>query len=319
MEMDTNTPLVSIIIPFYNAESTIEKCLISVIKQSYSNIEIICVDDGSKDASVSIIKSHKDDRIVLFQKENGGNYSARNMGLDKAKGEFITMVDADDYISTDYIEKNIQLFLKDKELDIVQIPWIMVDEQDKVVSDKKISCRTFKNETEYLRAYFENIITPLVTNKLIRASVYNNIRFPLLKCSGDSYIQPELARYARKTYLSDVGCYYYYQNPQSITKTKYTIEKTEGSLKMHCHTYDVLYNNVNLCDLRSNRFLLAISMLGFALREFGYEFSEPYIKFFAERRPTFSDVLHSKIPVKKKAKIFLLIIIGIQNYCKIVE
>lgn len=317
--METNTPLVSIIIPFYNAESTIEKCLISVLKQSYSNIEIVCIDDGSTDATVSIIKSHNDDRIVIYQKENGGNYSARNMGLDKARGEFITMVDADDYISTDYIDKNMQLFFKDNELDIIQIPWLMVDDQDKVINDMKINCRYFNNETEYLRAYFENIIPAFVTNKLIRSSVYENIRFPLLKCSGDSYVQPSLARYARKTFLSDVGCYYYYQNPKSITKTKYNIEKTESSLKMHCHTYDALYNNVNLRDLRANRFLLAISMLGFALREFGYKFSEPYIEFIAERKPTFSDVLHSKIPVNKKAKIVLLITIGIQNYCKIIE
>lgn len=315
--MNNNTQLVSIIIPFYNAEYTIEKCLNSVLGQSYSNIEIVCVNDGSTDSTVSIIKKYNDERILIYQKENGGNYSARNYGLDKARGEFITMVDADDYISSDYIEKNIELFLKDKELDVVQIPFVMVDSNGGELSAVKQHNQCYYNETEYLRAYFEGTVTAFVTSKMVRRTVYDKFRFPLLKCSGDSYVQPLFAKYACKTILSDVGRYYYYQNPTSITKTKYNKEKTESSLKMHSHTYEALYDNLSLRDLRANRFMLSISMVGYAMREFGYEFSKSYIEFFAQRVPSFSDVFSSNISVKKKVKILLLKLIGIKNYCKI--
>lgn len=317
MNKSNSEPLVSIIIPFYNAEATIVKCLDSVLEQLYFNIEIICVDDGSTDSTVPIIQRYNDKRIVIYQKENGGNYSARNFGLDKARGKFITMVDADDYISCDYLVKNMNLFLEDDELDIVQIPFIMVDDQGKVVNNKQNYCGYIYSETEYLRAYFENVVTAFCTSKIVRKTVYDKFRFPLLKCSGDSYVQPYFAQYSRKTFLSDAGCYYYYQNPTSITKTKYNKEKTESSLKMHCHTYEALYNNLSLRDLRANRFMLSISMVGYAMREFGYEFSKSYIEFFAQRIPSFSDVFSSKISLKKKMKIILLKLIGIKNYCKI--
>lgn len=314
--MNNRTPLVSIIIPFYNAEATIEKCLNSILGQSYSNIEIVCVDDGSTDATVSIINRYNDDRIVIYQQENGGNFSARNLGLDKVRGEFVTMVDADDYISSDYLEKNINLFLEDGDLDIIQIPFLMVDDQGRGLNKKQIYCGYIYNEAEYLRSYFENVITAFITSKIVRRTVYDKIRFPQLKCSGDSYVQPYFAKFARKTFLSDVGCYYYYQNPTSITKTKYNKEKTESSLKMHCHTYEALYNNLSLRDLRAKRFMLSISMVGYAMREFGLEFSEYYIGFFTKRIPSFFDVLCADISIKKKVKIFLLKLIGIKNYCK---
>lgn len=316
--MNNRTPLVSIIIPFYNAEATIEKCMDSVLNQSYSNIEIVCVDDGSTDSSVPIIrKRYNDPRIVIYHKDNGGNYSARNMGLDKARGEFITMVDADDYISKDYIKENIFFFIKDDELDIVQIPFVMVDSEGNEIGTFKQKNQFFYNETEYLRAYFNNVVTAFVTSKMVRKEVYDKFRFPLLKCSGDSYSQTSFAHYSRKTYLSVVGRYYYYQNPTSITNSKYNKEKTESSLIMHCHTYCVLYDNPLLQDLRAKRFMVAISLMSYAIRNFGAEEYESYIDFFAQRIPSFSDVFSSNISVKKKVKIVLLKLIGLKNYCKI--
>lgn len=319
MQTNHTTPLVSIIIPVYNAEKTILKCINSILEQDYSNIEVICVDDGSKDDSALVIKKICDKRIALYQKANEGSFPTRNFGLDKACGEFISFIDADDYISPDFISKNIKYMMEDKELDIVQVPFVMIDCEGKELSSTKQDSQFYYNETEYLRAYFEGTITGFVCAKIVRKVVYDKIRFPLLKCSGDSYIQPSLAFYARKTYLSSVGKYYYYQNPESISKTIYTTQKTEDSLKMHSHTYEVLYDNLSLRDLRANRFMLSISMVGYAMREFGSEFSESYIEFFAKRTPSFYDVIISNISVKKKIKIVLLKVIGISNYCKIVK
>ena len=92
--------LVSIIVPVYNTEKYLSKCLDSLIKQTYKNLEIILIDDSSTDNSIAICKDYqkKDERIKIYQKENGGPASARNYGLEKARGEYILFIDSDDYI-----------------------------------------------------------------------------------------------------------------------------------------------------------------------------------------------------------------------------
>ena len=97
--------LVSIIVPIYNVEKYLEKCIISLINQTYKNIEIILVNDGSPDNSLDICKKYqlKDERIVILDKSNGGLSDARNYGIERAKGKYITCVDSDDYVSNDYV------------------------------------------------------------------------------------------------------------------------------------------------------------------------------------------------------------------------
>lgn len=99
--------LISIIIPVYNAEKYIDKCLDTLIHQTYTNLQIIIVDDGSKDDSLNICKkiASSDHRIEIYSKENGGVSQARNDGIRYAKGEYIAFIDADDWVSLDYIEK----------------------------------------------------------------------------------------------------------------------------------------------------------------------------------------------------------------------
>ena len=98
--------LVSVIIPAYNVAEYIPFCLDSLISQTYKNLEIICVNDGSTDSTLDIIKEYaeKDSRIILIDKENGGLPSARNAGMNIAKGDYISFVDSDDVVSLDMIE-----------------------------------------------------------------------------------------------------------------------------------------------------------------------------------------------------------------------
>ncbi len=106
---------VSVVIPIYNVEKYIEECLCSVLKQSLQEIEIVCVNDGSKDGSMSVVKHYacKDSRIVIVNKENGGLSSARNVGIDKAQGEYVYFLDSDDYIKQDALETLYHLAKKD--------------------------------------------------------------------------------------------------------------------------------------------------------------------------------------------------------------
>lgn len=97
--------MISIIVPIYNAEQYLHRCIDSILAQSYTDFELLLIDDGSKDASGAICDEYasKDTRVHVFHKENGGVSSARNLGLDNAQGEYITFCDADDYVSEDWL------------------------------------------------------------------------------------------------------------------------------------------------------------------------------------------------------------------------
>ena len=107
---------VSIIVPIYNMEQYLNRCLESIINQTYENIEIILINDGSKDNSLEICKNYakKDNRIMIIDQKNSGVSSARNSGLDKATGEYLAFVDPDDWIDKDGIEKMVDFALKHK-------------------------------------------------------------------------------------------------------------------------------------------------------------------------------------------------------------
>lgn len=99
-----NSPLISVIVPVYNAENTLRQCVDSILGQEYRDFELLLIDDGSKDNSPAICDEYaaKDSRVIVFHKENAGVSAARNKGLEKARGEWITFIDSDDYISEDY-------------------------------------------------------------------------------------------------------------------------------------------------------------------------------------------------------------------------
>ena len=100
------TPKISVIVPVYNAEKSLCRCIDSILTQTYQDFELLLIDDGSKDSSGAICDSYvaKDSRIKVFHKPNGGVSSARNLGIDNAQGEWLTFVDADDYLSYDAYE-----------------------------------------------------------------------------------------------------------------------------------------------------------------------------------------------------------------------
>ena len=120
MREASNEPLISVIVPIYKVEEYLDKCVETIVNQTYKNLEIILVDDGSPDNCPKMCDEwgKKDSRIVVIHKENGGVCSSRNMGLDIANGEWISFVDADDYIQPAYIEK---MYAKAKETDVVDI------------------------------------------------------------------------------------------------------------------------------------------------------------------------------------------------------
>lgn len=127
--------LVSVIIPLYNAEKYIKETIESVLKQDYENIELIVIDDGSKDHSKEVVLSIKDDRIRYIHQENAGVSVARNNGFKESKGEYLAFLDADDVLTTDCISKKIERFKEDDELGLVHGDMQVVDDQTKPMKE----------------------------------------------------------------------------------------------------------------------------------------------------------------------------------------
>lgn len=133
MEIAMKTqPLISVIVPIYNIEDCLERCVDSILAQTYTNLEILLVDDGSTDNTPALCDylGKKDDRIRVFHKVNGGSSSARNLGIKEAKGDYLGFVDSDDFIEPDMYELMLNLIME-KELQVAQISRDEIDEKGK--------------------------------------------------------------------------------------------------------------------------------------------------------------------------------------------
>jgi glycosyltransferase involved in cell wall biosynthesis len=135
-KMKGELPLVSVIIPAYNAEAFISRTLQSVISQTYKNIEILVVDDGSRDKTVEIVESfaQKDSRIILLKQPNSGVASARNLAIENSRGEYIAPIDADDIWYPQKLEKQVQCMLQgDISVGLVYAWSVFIDKEDKII------------------------------------------------------------------------------------------------------------------------------------------------------------------------------------------
>lgn len=199
----TEQPLVSIIIPVYNTETYLRACLDSVVNQSYKNLEIILINDGSTDSSKQICDEYarNDARITVFHIENSGPSVARNLGLDTAKGEYFAFIDSDDMYHYQFIEILMSGFT-DNTIDVSFCNFTQ-GKFDKT----QISWRIMNFEHFYLN--FKNFLTKVVPwNKVYRREVWDNIRFIPNTLHEDMYIYFKLL-YHRKLAFTENKLYYY--------------------------------------------------------------------------------------------------------------
>jgi len=209
--------LVSVIVPVYNVELYIKRCLDSISGQTYHNLEIIVVDDGSKDKSATICKecADADSRIRLIEKENEGAGYARNTGLDVANGDYIFFVDSDDYIMPNCIERLLSIALAEK-ADIVKCSYIEGCEKNYNIIPEKKPYKTYTNVSAF-RTRNMNIA---VHGKLYKKSVIGNVRYPKESTFDDEFFTYKLIFNAPKVIILDEPYYYYYVNPNSIMRSK---------------------------------------------------------------------------------------------------
>lgn len=216
-------PLISIIVPIYKVEKYIHRCIDSLLIQTYSNLEIILVDDGSPDSCGEICDWYalQDQRIKVVHKENGGLSDARNMGISVAQGEYIGFVDSDDYVEPEMFEK-LWKALKDNNTKLSMCSLICEDENGEIAeySDAKlIKDGVFNAEELLVKIVQTNGWFYIVAwNKLYHKSLLNDRFYPIGKYHEDEFVISQLLWNAKKiAYISDKEYHYTYKRSDSIT------------------------------------------------------------------------------------------------------
>lgn len=206
--------LVSIIIPIYNVGSYLDKCIMSVINQTYSNLEIILVDDGSTDSSGTICDKwgRKDNRVVVIHKENGGLSDARNKGISIAKGLFYSFVDGDDWIEKDMIQSTMHLMIKNNcQIGVCNI--IQIDSENHTYPFyRPVDVETILEDD----SKFITLKQPSVCNKIFSRELFIGTEFPVGKYYEDTYVFHKLAFKANRIVLTGRNSYWYVIREGSI-------------------------------------------------------------------------------------------------------
>lgn len=217
------TVKVSVVIPVYNVEMYLDRCVESVINQTYENLEIILVDDGSLDRCPMICDGwkEKDKRIIVVHKKNGGLSDARNNGIDIATGDYIAFVDSDDFIELNMIERMINAIIIN-DADIATCGRFIYDGEIKSRPQSFQESKLLSGEEAIANLFRGKLIEEAAWDKLYKKELFNDIRFPTGEINEDLPIMPYIFKRTDKVICTGVPLYYYCVNPNSITHTNYT-------------------------------------------------------------------------------------------------
>ena len=210
----------SIVVPVYAVEATLNRCIESVVKQDYTDFELLLVDDGSPDHCPQICDkwASKDQRIRVIHKKNGGLSDARNAGIDEAKGTYITFIDSDDYIGPHTLAPLMNHLRNYPDIDILEYPASLFHDSPKE------EALTFPDETVYhdMDAYWYEgraYLHSYAWNKVYKKELFNIVRYPTGVLFEDIYTLYLLLRHVKTVATINTGCYFYQYNPQGITAT----------------------------------------------------------------------------------------------------
>lgn len=269
----TNNSLISVIIPVYNTEEYLERCLISILNNTYKNLEVILVDDGSTDNSGKICDDYalKDERITVIHKENGGQAIARNLALDKIKGDYIAFIDSDDFVHKNYFE-----FL---------LKGITENNADVSVCSftREMPISDFENQTipfdfslvdkkKFFKEMYEEkwAVNIAPWGKIYKKSLFDNMRFPEGIPYEDAFLIYKVIFKGSTIVESDGMMYYYFVNNSSTTLKKDNSSKLvwrEKALREHRQFYDNIKGYEEVAKSAKRFYLAQLFLMCWQLKE----------------------------------------------------
>ena len=224
--------IVSIVVPVYNVEKYLVRCINSLINQDFKNIEIILVDDGSSDSSGILCDNYakKDNRIKVIHQKNGGMSAARNTGIDIATGDYIMFVDSDDEVASDIVSKLLDACISHS-ADISQCGTKYIDENDILLKEDCSQTSCLLEGSEKMKELLDDrIVTTMVWGKLYKSILLKNIRFPMGKYHEDIYFCYQIIHKSSNVYVINESLYYYRQVKGSIMHQTFNMK--------HLHALD---------------------------------------------------------------------------------
>lgn len=248
--------LVSVIVPVYKTEKYLNYCINSIVSQTYNNLEIILVDDGSPDRCPAIcdLWKEKDERIKVFHQVNAGGGQARNLALDKSKGKFVIFVDSDDYIAPFMIEFLYKQFQDD--VDIVECGYCITHNDNAEFDEESEGYRweSFGAEEAVLENIKDRIFRQIIWNKMYRKSVVGNVRFPVYKNIDDEFWTYQVLGNARKVIYTNKVLYAYRQQENSVMHSLNAVRRFQAlEAKLQRHEYICKYmpalKNESICNI----------------------------------------------------------------------
>ncbi len=228
--MENTKDLISVIVPVYNVEKYLPQCIDSILNQTEKNLEIILVDDGSLDNSGKICDefSKKDDRIIVIHKKNNGLSSARNAGLEIARGNYIGFVDSDDWLDKTMYEVLLKL-LKENNSDISCCDFFKTANSNDSIPHIDNEIINSYNNIESLNNFYNGLYTQTVVawNKLYKRELFKDISYPVGKIHEDEGTTYKLYYKANKITYTNRPLYYYRITPNSITTSKFNKKRLD--------------------------------------------------------------------------------------------
>lgn len=221
---------ICIIVPVYNVERYVEKCIASILAQSYTNIEVIIVDDGSTDNSLGLCieYSKQDKRVKVVSKKNGGLSDARNYGMQFCTCELVTFIDSDDFVSRNYV-KNLYELMQKYQADIACTNYIrFYDNCDVATVNKKIFEKVFDSQGAIKDVLYQKNIANSAWGKIYKFSLFEDIIFPKGRLCEDLGTFYKLFRKASIIVYSSIQDYYYLQRKTSIMGSEFTENKLDS-------------------------------------------------------------------------------------------
>ena len=218
-------PLISVIVPVYKVEKYLCQCIDSILSQTFSDFELFLVDDGSPDNCGKICDEYakKDSRIIVIHKANGGLSDARNVAIDVAKGDFLTFIDSDDYVSENHLE-SLYTALKDTDSDMA-VANITSFSDEKIDEEfyKPVESRKVLSGKEV----FSTIYQPCAQAKLYKQSLFDGIRYPVGRLYEDTFIYHDILARVNSLVLTGINTYYYLVRRDSIMHQEYKLAFTD--------------------------------------------------------------------------------------------
>lgn len=215
--------LISVIVPVYNVEKYLDKCINSLINQSYKKLEIILIDDGSTDNCGKICDEYalKDNRIKVIHKENEGLSAARNLGIAISKGDYIIFIDSDDWVDKEILLKLLKL-IKKYNSDIAVCDYLLAYDENEYIEKGEIYEKIFSNIDAFKDLYSRTggVIKSISCCKLYKRELFKDIVFPVRKIHEDEFVTYKLLYKANIISYTNEKLYYYRQRENSIMNSK---------------------------------------------------------------------------------------------------